>query len=251
MNRGAEKDEQIRMPEWRELSDVVEEGRSEELALFIRETPREELAAGRSTYMGKALLTAVLSSRDDMARMLLAAGADPDGEADPVSLSAKRKISPLSAAVSMGNRVLLEMLIGAGANPDGREGSASPILAAAREWRADALRLLIDAGANPKVKDAHGRTALHLALSSTAALNSAVKGDGAMTALILAEFVSAEEKDDSGSTARDEMEEALKMGAGFDRAASAYKGWLTAEEERRALGDVSSEGRRKASRTKI
>jgi ankyrin repeat protein len=138
-----------------------------------------------------ALAAAARSGSLEIARLLVAAGADPNragaSRAMPLSLAAARGdlaladlllaagartdvrdpagSLPLSRAVTMGDAALARRLLEAGADPDGRERDGStPLAEAVRLGRMDLVRLLIGAGARVDAADREGKSPLYRAI---------------------------------------------------------------------------------------
>ncbi|SEG91928.1 Ankyrin repeat [Nonomuraea solani] len=128
---------------------------------------------------GTALYQAAVRGDADMARILLAAGADPNRESGGDSEGL-----PLCAAASWGHLDAVTALLDAGANPDQREDlprSAMTALhwAASREHLA-VVRVLLDRGADPDLGDSVGGTALsHAAGHGATAVVRALLDHGA------------------------------------------------------------------------
>jgi ankyrin repeat protein len=103
--------------------------------------------------------------RDDleMAKLLLAAGADPK------AATREGAITPLFMACTNGSAPMIAELLKAGADPNAVNGNGTTaLMTAASSGSADAVKLLLDRGADIKTKEsAHGQTALMFA----AALN--------------------------------------------------------------------------------
>lgn len=95
----------------------------------------------------------------EMARLLLARGADPN-----IVNSSGR--TPLQMAAYDGSTAIVEMLIQAGANVDiaDTEYGYTPLAAASRKGHADTVRVLINAGADLSIPTNTGRNPLQLAL---------------------------------------------------------------------------------------
>jgi ankyrin repeat protein len=103
--------------------------------------------------------------RDDleMAKMLVAAGADPK------AATREGAITPLFMACTNGSAPMIAELLKAGADPNAANvNGTTALMTAASSGSADAVKLLLDRGADIKAKEsAHGQTALMFA----AALN--------------------------------------------------------------------------------
>ena len=115
------------------------------------------------------LLDATFSGRLEMARFLLAQGADPNLP------NAENGASPLSYAVLSSHPAMVQLLLASGAHVDtrSRDGGSLLHLAASKENQ-PVVQLLLDAHADLTVLDAQGRTPLDSAIlhgqSGTASL---------------------------------------------------------------------------------
>lgn len=88
-----------------------------------------------------------------MIRLLIRAGADVNS-----------KDRPLVTAASCPSPEPLRLLLKAGADPNGADaGSITPLMAAARQGRAENVRILLQHHARPDFRDPRGQTALSLA----------------------------------------------------------------------------------------
>jgi uncharacterized protein len=125
---------------------------------------------------GTALYQAAVQGNAGLARMLLAAGADPCRESggDGEGL-------PLCAAACWGHVATVTALLDAGADPDGREGDAMTALHwAASNEHLSVVNALLSRGADPDIPDRAGRTALsHAAERGATAVVRALLGHGA------------------------------------------------------------------------
>jgi len=124
-------------------------------------------------YAGDTPLhVAAASYRVEIARMLLAAGADPgsaknrrasqplhyasDGYLESVHWDAKRQVA------------MIRLLLKAGARIDAQDkNGATPLHRAVRTRCAAAVKCLLDAGADPAIRNKPGSTAFHLAVQNT------------------------------------------------------------------------------------
>jgi len=106
-----------------------------------------------------ALGLAVFFGHEEIARQLVAAGADVNRP----SRNAIR-VSPLHSAVESGSLPLLDLLLEHGANPDAVEFlQATPLHSAAARGSKEMVERLLKAGADPKRKTKDGKTAVDLA----------------------------------------------------------------------------------------
>ena len=85
------------------------------------------------------------AKREKIVKILLKAGADPDGNSS--------KDNPLSAALLHKHAGIVELLLEAGANPNGTPNDLAPLSVALRSKQAHIARRLILAGAKPKVEE--------------------------------------------------------------------------------------------------
>jgi ankyrin repeat protein len=166
------------------------------LPVFDAEPPRARLAQDEPADAGNhrhetALAAAARAGSPEIARLLLAAGADPNragalraaplhfavARADlrlaDLLLSAGARTDvrdpggslPLSRAASFADAALVQRLLGAGADPDGRErDGTTPLAEAVRLGRIDIARMLLDAGARVDLADREGKAPLYRAI---------------------------------------------------------------------------------------
>jgi ankyrin repeat protein len=98
-------------------------------------------------YGNTAVAYAALGGHVEVVRLLLSAGADPDGELDAES----------TALMVASNPAIAELLIQAGANPNKLIDGSTPLSSAAHRNLQDVAALLLAAGANPNVlTEPHG-----------------------------------------------------------------------------------------------
>ncbi|RHZ58907.1 hypothetical protein CDV55_105756 [Aspergillus turcosus] len=122
--------------------------------------------------------------REDAARILLEAGADPSIQTDTGETILQR-------AVKGNHTSVVQLLLGVGVDVGVRDFSHgwTAVLTAAHWGADDCLRLLLKAGADVLVVDYHGRNALHLA---------ARMGNPSTVRLLLKEGVNSSAKDNQG-----------------------------------------------------
>lgn len=109
---------------------------------------------------GSALMTAAEKGQAEVAKMLIAAGANAN-----VNLGGRWR-TPLTAAAGEGHAEVVQMLLGAGADPNGGEGArwgSAPLIASVENGHTDVVRALLEAGADPGVSKWMGGTALEIA----------------------------------------------------------------------------------------
>jgi ankyrin repeat protein len=87
-------------------------------------------------------------------KVLLEAGADPNA-------CIKRGVTPLYTAAYNGNLEGCRLLLAAGAHPEGRPSSSVPLFAAAMESQLAVITLLLSSGASLQKKNSKKETALH------------------------------------------------------------------------------------------
>ena len=134
------------------------------------------------------LYAAVVGGFADVARLLLEAGADPDGES-----FGEDQGTPLCAACAWGNDEIVAALIGHGADVDRAEPDGpTPLVWAALEGHAWTARVLLEAGADPNLE---GDGWLPL-------LVAARKGSLALVRDLLAHGADVAARDHHGQTAR-------------------------------------------------
>lgn len=101
--------------------------------------------------------------REEVASILLAAGADPDAVATNGT-----RLRPLHAATAARAPAIVGMLVDAGATVDARQaGGFTPLMAAAKHGDTASLQLLLAAGADPSLAADDGSTARSLAAPET------------------------------------------------------------------------------------
>jgi ankyrin repeat protein len=92
-------------------------------------------------------------------RVLLEAGAQPDGDADN-----EMRVRPLNSAAARGDRDAARALLEAGAQPDPRQhGGYTPLHSAAHNDDAELAALLLEHGADPALQTDDGQDARALA----------------------------------------------------------------------------------------
>jgi ankyrin repeat protein len=90
----------------------------------------------------------------DAVKAILAAGADPDADADNVF-----KVRPIHSASAVGDHASVRALLEAGANPNvAQQGGSTPLHAAAHNGDAELAKLLLEHGADPDAADDSGKT---------------------------------------------------------------------------------------------
>jgi ankyrin repeat protein len=118
-----------------------------------------------------ALHWAVYHDNADLAKQLLAEGADAKAEN-------RYGITPLSIAAKNGNDPIVKALLAAGADPNTTvRGDASVLMIASRVGKLEAVQALLDAGAKVDTADRSGQTALMWAAAegNTRAVEALIK----------------------------------------------------------------------------
>ncbi len=135
------------------LADAASDGRGRAVRRLLNEgVPVNSSGPSHAT----ALLGAVQRGDADLARDLLASGADPN--------LATLWWSPLMAACASGDASMAARLLQAGAKVNARNRDLrTPLMFAAIRGDAAVVRLLLDSGADPKLVDSWNRTALDFA----------------------------------------------------------------------------------------
>jgi ankyrin repeat protein len=109
--------------------------------------------------LGKELEVAVATDHANVAKVLIAAGADVNGEGDESQ-------TPLHSAAVKGRAGIAEVLIAAGADVNARdEDGYTPLHSAAAWGHVEMARMLIAAGADANATDRNRQTPLHLVAS--------------------------------------------------------------------------------------
>lgn len=147
------------------LSHLVEDGNSmDDIREVLEKSDTSWKSVNSTDQQGRTLLhLAVSKARPDLVQLLLEF--EPDVEAG-LSRSGGSSSTPLEAASSSGQALIVELLLAHRASTERSETSTfGPIHNAAREGHVEVLRLLLLKGAkvNALVKDG-GNTALHLAV---------------------------------------------------------------------------------------
>jgi Ankyrin repeats (many copies) len=145
-------------------------------ALATRQIDKPKLYRGKIThwlYAGDtALHLAAAGHRVEIARLLLAAGADPNASANhrrsrPLHYAADGYV--VSASWNAAHQVkTIQCLLKAGADKNAQDNNgATPLHRAVRTRCADAVRCLLLAGVRPTLKNNAGSTPFHLAVQNT------------------------------------------------------------------------------------
>src|SRR5229473_2381568 len=147
-------------------------------------------------YVGDtALHLAAAGYRVEVARLLLAAGADPNAagnhrQSGPLHYAADGYINgPAWDAKRQVKTIGVLLAAGAGINAQDKNGAA-PLHRAVRTRCAAAVRCLLKAGADPILKNKPGSTPLHLAVQDTGRGGSGAEVAKIAQREIIAEFLS-------------------------------------------------------------
>lgn len=142
------------------LEEIVRSGQAgpDLLALLLEARAPGQLDAAA---LDQALAEAAKQGSIDQVRMLLAAGAEPQGaggDGDPLLIA-------LQSGGDRGKRgTVIAQLLRAGADPNVRDRlGRTPLIVAIRKRNLGLARLLVAAGARVQDRDARGRSALHFA----------------------------------------------------------------------------------------
>jgi len=172
------------------IDEAIARGELEEVRRQITEDPKK-IHEGKNPGMSP-LLQSVLRSKDEIALVLLEAGADPN----------KRDQSDRTAlhlAVERGNAALVPRLIAYKADPNLLDKTGwTPLHWAAAKDKLEVAKALLDGGADVKVLSAAGGTALH---------EGAASGGEAMIQLLLERGVDPTVVSKTGVTALDVAKE--------------------------------------------
>lgn len=116
--------------------------------------------------IGYALIEATIKGRNDIVKLLLASGADPNVEGSNENDSL-RSTSALIEAININRKDIVQLLLDNGADINMQStviGSTPLMLAASRENEA-MIKLFLAKGADPNLRNIHGQTALDYAKS--------------------------------------------------------------------------------------
>jgi hypothetical protein len=164
------------------LSAILDDDRAKVKVLLDNDPALAQQSAARERLDSKiahwiysgdtALHVAAAGYRVEVAKTILAAGADP------AAASNRRVSQPLHYAAdgylenpawNPGRQVqMIRVLLDAGANINAQDkNGATPLHRAVRTRCAAAVKCLLDGGANPKIRNKPGSTAFHLAVQNT------------------------------------------------------------------------------------
>ena len=133
-------------------------GREARLEELLRDDP--SLARAFSDDGFTALHLAVFGEQEGAARILVRHGADVDA----VATSEIARVAPLGTVAFVRSLPLARLLLDAGADPDGSEdGGFTALHSAAQSGDEPLVRLLLERGADPARVAADGRTPIDLA----------------------------------------------------------------------------------------
>lgn len=145
--------------------------RSETLPLAAKDNRPAEVARLLASGVGvdaidregrSALDRAVQEGHADVVRLLLAAGADPEGRAGPY-----HELTPMTEAAMFGRAAVVGALIDAGVSTGAQRVRSPlvPLVLAATCGHPDVVELLLDRGADIEDRDFKGRSPLEWAVS--------------------------------------------------------------------------------------
>ncbi len=137
------------------IISAVERGHEKAVSVFLKK-------GIRTKFKNHALLVAVRKEKSEIAKKLLAAGADPDAK------PRRKDLPPFILAIKQGDQKLVQAFIDAGADVSRRsehEVRMFPLAYAAREGRVKIIQKLVEAGANLNAKTKNGDTALQFAVA--------------------------------------------------------------------------------------
>ncbi|KAI3929888.1 hypothetical protein MKW98_004042 [Papaver atlanticum] len=138
------------------LQYAAQNGNTKLMTLLLSKGAQVDVA----TRLGTALQMAAAFGRQDAVKMLLNHGANPNVG------SHGNMLKPLILAIFTKSWESVELLLQAGADPNAVSCGNTPLVAAARDGRADVVRRLVEAGADPNYKMNEGLTALEMAAVS-------------------------------------------------------------------------------------
>ncbi len=149
------------MPRYPTIDESIARGDTADVKLHLSTEPARALR-GKDEALAP-LHQAILRNRNEIALVLLAAGADVD-KPD------RSKRTPLHLAVERNNVAILEALLARKAKPDVRDNAGwTPLHNAAAKDRVAIARALLKGGANPMTLSERGGTPLHEAAASGSA----------------------------------------------------------------------------------
>ena len=133
-------------------------GRTERLATILEEDASQAAAFSEDGFT--ALHLAVFAEQAEAARLLIEHGAD----VNVLSKGPIARVPPLGTAAFVGSTRLARVLLDAGAEVDGQgEGGFTALHAAARSGNDELVRLLLERGADASLAAADGKRAADLA----------------------------------------------------------------------------------------
>lgn len=138
-----------------QLTEAAQRGDAKELSRLIGQGA---LVNAPDAWGSTPLLIAAREGRVEAARVLLRAGAEPDGRGGGMT--------PLAAAALRGHAPLVRVLLRAGARVDatGLSGQ-TPLVLALQQGHLACVQLLLEAGANTRVSDRAGDSPLVMAIN--------------------------------------------------------------------------------------
>jgi ankyrin repeat protein len=138
--------------------DAAAFGRVERLRTLLREDPSRARAFSEDGFT--PLHLAVFAQQEEAARALIEHGADTDVR----STGEIARVPPLGTAAFVGSVAMARLLLDAGADVNGQgEGGFTALHSAALHGNEELARLLLERGADPTVVSGDGRTPAELA----------------------------------------------------------------------------------------
>lgn len=115
--------------------------------------------------LGYALIEAAIKGRNNMVKLLLASGVDPNVKATRESHCSYGETFALLEALIGSHKDMAQLLLDKGADINMQSGDmgSTPLMVAAGKGDEAMIKLLLDKGANPNLRDIHGETALDYA----------------------------------------------------------------------------------------
>lgn len=144
--------------------EAVKGGHVEILKLLLRD---KHVGTHVRLSLGYALIEATIKGRNDIVKLLLESGVDPNVKGSRESDHSYGSTFALLEAVIGSHTSMVQLLLAKGAdiNMQSDEMSLTPLAVASGEGDEGMIKLLLNKGANPNIRDVHGETALDYAKS--------------------------------------------------------------------------------------